>query len=313
MSNALLQVSKLSKSFGSRRAVDQVSFQVAAGQTLGLIGPNGAGKSTTVGMIAGLLSPDSGQVTVKGHIVTKGNSAAKHAIGLVPQELALYEDLSAQANLSLFGGLYGLSGAHLKARCDAVLDLVQLRDRARDLPSTFSGGMKRRLNIAAALLHEPQLLILDEPTVGVDPQSRNAIFDCLEALRAKGHALIYTSHYMEEVERLADHVIIIDHGKVIADASPADLHRSLPAQAALQLDFLQAPDGIIVAGLSKLDGVTRVDADGSSLNVSLHSIEQGLPLLNWLTQQGCVPQHYASAKTKLEDVFLTLTGRSLRD
>ncbi len=313
MTTPLLQVNHLTKSFGQRRAVDNISFNVAAGQTLGLIGPNGAGKSTTVGMIAGLLTPDGGQVSVNGHVVTQGNSPAKQAIGLVPQELALYDDLTARANLSLFGGLYGLKGAHLKARCDAVLDLVQLRDRAGELPSAFSGGMKRRLNIAAALLHEPQLLILDEPTVGVDPQSRNAIFDCLEALSREGRALIYTSHYMEEVERLADHVIIIDHGKVLADATPAALHQSLPAQAAMQLDFLQAPDGIILAGLAKLDGVTKVDANGASLTISLHHNEHGLPLLNWLTQQGCPPQHYAQAKTKLEDVFLTLTGRTLRD
>jgi ABC-2 type transport system ATP-binding protein len=201
----------------------------------------------------------------------------------------------------------------LKARCEAVLDLVQLRDRADDKPSTYSGGMKRRLNIAAALLHEPQLLILDEPTVGVDPQSRNAIFDCLETLRAAGHALIYTSHYMEEVERLADHILIIDHGKVIADATPQALHQQLPSHAALQLDFLQAPGSAIIAGLSGQTGVTRVEANGASLCVYLQQTEHGLPLLNWLVQQGCPPQHFSSTKTKLEDVFLTLTGRSLRD
>ncbi len=313
MTKALLHVSNVTKSFGSRCAVDHVTFQVAAGHTLGLIGPNGAGKSTTVGMIAGLIAPDSGQVSVNGQLVSQGNCPAKRNIGLVPQDLALYDDLSARDNLSLFGGLYGLKGAQLKARCDAVLALVQLSDRAGDKPSTFSGGMKRRLNIAAALLHEPQLLILDEPTVGVDPQSRNAIFDCLDALRAQGHALIYTSHYMEEVERLADHVIIIDHGKVIADASPAALHQQLPSQAALHLDFAQAPDRELIAALGRQAGVTRVALDGASVNVSLHCTEDGLPLLNWLVQQGRTPQHFASNKAKLEDVFLTLTGRTLRD
>jgi ABC-2 type transport system ATP-binding protein len=313
MTKALLQVSQLTKSFGTRCAVDHVSFQVAAGQTLGLIGPNGAGKSTTVGMVAGLLTADGGQVSVNGHLVTQGNCPAKHAIGLVPQDLALYEDLSARDNLKLFGGLYGLKGTALKARCDAVLDLVQLSERAGDKPSTFSGGMKRRLNIAAALLHEPQLLILDEPTVGVDPQSRNAIFDCLDALRRKGHALIYTSHYMEEVERLADHVIIIDHGKVIADATPAALHLQLPSQAALHLDFAQAPASTLIDGLRQQAGVTRVEADGASVNVSLLRTEDGLPLLTWLVQQGSTPLHFSSAKAKLEDVFLTLTGRTLRD
>ncbi len=313
MTNALLQVTKVTKSFGQRRAVDQVSFQVAKGQTLGLIGPNGAGKSTTVSMIAGLVTPDSGVVSVNGHQVGLGGNAAKQAIGLVPQDLALYEDLSARENLKLFGALYGLKGAALQSRCDAVLDLVQLRDRAKELPSTFSGGMKRRLNIAAALLHEPPLLILDEPTVGVDPQSRNAIFDCLEVLRSEGRALIYTSHYMEEVERLADHVIIIDHGKVIADATPKALHQQLPSQAALQLDFLQAPGAAILADLGQQAGVTKVDADGHSLHIQLKDSAHGLPVLNWLVQQGCAPEHYSSGKTKLEDVFLALTGRNLRD
>ena len=215
MASVLLQVEGVSKAYGARRAVDGVSFQVRQGQTVGLIGPNGAGKSTTVSMICGLLRADSGAITLEGAAVGQGASAAKAKIGYVPQDLALYEDLPAIDNLKLFGALYGLKGAHLRQRCDAVLALVNLADRARDKPSTFSGGMKRRLNIAAALLHDPQLLILDEPTVGIDPQSRNAIFDTLETLQAQGRSLIYTSHYMEEVERLADHIVIIDHGTLL--------------------------------------------------------------------------------------------------
>jgi ABC-2 type transport system ATP-binding protein len=238
MSAVLLDVSGLCKSYGARRAVDGVSFQVLAGQTVGLIGPNGAGKSTTVGMLCGLLRPDAGQVLLDGAVLGPGASAAKHRIGLVPQDVELYEDLSARENLKLFGALYGLRGATLRERTERVLALVKLADRAGDRTSTFSGGMKRRLNIAAALLHEPQLLILDEPTVGVDPQSRNAIFDTLERLKAEGRSLIYTSHYMEEVERLADHIVILDHGKVLADESPAALYRRLPAQAALRFACL---------------------------------------------------------------------------
>jgi ABC-2 type transport system ATP-binding protein len=235
MTSALLNVAKLTKSYGDRRAVDAVSFQVRAGQTVGLIGPNGAGKSSTVSMICGLLRADAGTVQLDGEAIVQGQSAAKRKIGLVPQDLALYEELSARENLKLFAALYGIRGAEARRRCDEVLALVNLADRAGDKVSTFSGGMKRRLNIAAALMHDPQLLILDEPTVGVDPQSRNAIFDTLEQLKAMGRSLIYTSHYMEEVERLADHIVIIDHGRVLADESPAALFRRLPSQAALRV------------------------------------------------------------------------------
>jgi ABC-2 type transport system ATP-binding protein len=313
MTQALLSVSDLSKSFGERRAVDAVSFRIEAGQTLGLIGPNGAGKSTTVSLICGLLRADRGEVLLDGQQLTQGNSAAKRQIGLVPQELAIYEDLSARENLRLFGALYGLKGAALDARCGEVLSLVNLTERAADKPRDFSGGMKRRLNIAAALLHDPQLLILDEPTVGVDPQSRNAIFDSLETLKAQGRSLIYTSHYMEEVERLADHIVVIDHGKVIADETPSALFRRLPAQAALSVDMAQVLADALLHDLAQRPGVAKVETSGTSLHIALTDIEHGLPVLNWLVAQGGRPLHYATAKANLEDIFLTLTGRSLRD
>jgi len=313
LTQPLLRVTRLTKSFGERCAVDAVSFRVEAGQTLGLIGPNGAGKSTTVSMICGLLRADSGEVLLNGQQLNHGNSAVKHQIGLVPQELAIYEDLSARENLKLFGALYGLKGAALKARCDDALALVNLAERAADKPRNFSGGMKRRLNIAAALLHDPQLLILDEPTVGVDPQSRNAIFDSLETLKRQGRSLIYTSHYMEEVERLADHIVVIDHGKVIADETPAALYQRLPAQAALSVDLAQAVPDPLLQDLAQRPGVATVEANGNSLHIALAGVEHGLPVLAWLVAQGCQPLHYATAKGNLEDVFLSLTGRSLRD
>jgi len=181
-----------------------------------LLGPNGAGKSTTVSMLCGLTAPDRGTVTIGGSPVGDGASPAKRRIGLVPQDISLYEDLSAIGNLELFGALYGLEGPLLRERSHAALGLVGLAERARDKPATFSGGMKRRLNIACALVHDPDVLLLDEPTAGVDPQSRNAIFDNLEALRARGKALLYTTHYMEEAERLCDRIVIVDHGKVVA-------------------------------------------------------------------------------------------------
>jgi ABC-2 type transport system ATP-binding protein len=310
----------LSKFYGARRAVDGVSFQVQGGQTVGLLGPNGAGKSTTVSMICGLIQADSGSVTLDGEAVGRGASAAKRKLGLVPQDLALYEELSATENLKLFGALYGLKGAALARRVAQVLALVGLSDRAAGKASTFSGGMKRRLNIGAALLHDPQLLILDEPTVGVDPQSRNAIFDTLEALKAQGRSLIYTSHYMEEVERLADHIVIIDHGKVLANAAPAELYRRLPAQAALQVEL--APSAVaaegsagdaLAAALADLPGVAGVRRSGAQFDISLHDAAHAAPVLRWLDEQGQVLAHFATARTKLEDIFLTLTGRTLRD
>ncbi len=313
MTVPLLRVTSLHKSFGTRHAVDAVSFNLAKGQTLGLIGPNGAGKSTTVSMICGLLKPDQGEVRLDGQLMAPGNSEAKKLIGLVPQELALFEDLSARENLKIFGALYGLKGAALKTRCAEVAELVQLSDRLNDKPATYSGGMKRRLNIAAALLHDPQLLVLDEPTVGVDPQSRNAIFDALELLKRQGRSLIYTSHYMEEVERLGDHIVIIDHGKVIADETPAALYRRLPAQAALHvtLDAPLAPRTLEQLRLQ--GGVAGVTLEGLDLDIALGAPEQAQALLAWLSAQGCRAVQFATARTSLEAIFLTLTGRSLRD
>jgi ABC-2 type transport system ATP-binding protein len=313
MTAPLLDVSKLTKSYGARRAVDAVSFQVQAGQTVGLIGPNGAGKSSTVSMICGLLRADAGSIELDGEPVTQGLSGAKRKIGFVPQDLALYDDLSARENLKLFAALYGIRGAAVKQRCDDVLALVNLADRAGDKPATFSGGMKRRLNIAAALMHDPQLLILDEPTVGVDPQSRNAIFDTLEQLKAMGRSLIYTSHYMEEVERLADHIVIIDHGKVLADESPAALYRRLPAQAALRIELAAPASAVLVDGIRALHGVTSVGGEGGTLDILLASSDDALPVMGFLERQGCRPQHFATAHTTLEDIFLNLTGRTLRD
>jgi ABC-2 type transport system ATP-binding protein len=264
-------------------------------------------------MLCGLLRPDAGQVLLDGQAVTTGAASVKRRIGLVPQDLALYEDLSAHENLRLFGALYGLKGKALNERIERALGLVNLVDRARDKPATFSGGMKRRLNIAAALLHDPDLLILDEPTVGVDPQSRNAIFDTLEALQAQGRALIYTSHYMEEVERLADHIVIIDHGKVLADDSPAALHRKLAAKALLRVELAEPAGSELLDALRAQAGVTALASDGNALDIGLTDNADAVPLLGWLQGQGQRAVHFATARASLEDIFLDLTGRSLRD
>jgi ABC-2 type transport system ATP-binding protein len=226
----MLEARDLWKSYGTRKAVEGVSLAVKAGEIVGLLGPNGAGKSTTVAMLCGLTPPDRGSVTIGGEAVGEERNAVKRRIGLVPQDISLFEDLSAIGNLELFGALYGITGRTLHDRTHAALELVGLADRAKSRPSTFSGGMKRRLNIACALVHDPDVLLLDEPTVGVDPQSRNAIFDNLETLRAKGKALVYTTHYMEEAERLCDYIVIIDHGKIVASDRKEALLALLPAE-----------------------------------------------------------------------------------
>jgi ABC-2 type transport system ATP-binding protein len=306
----MLKVDQLRKSYGSRAAVAGVSLQVAGGQILGLLGPNGAGKSTTIGMIAGLITADGGSATINSNSIANQQSY-KRRIGLVPQDLALYEELSAMANLELFGSLYGLSGGVGRQRARAALDLVGLTDRARDKPSAFSGGMKRRLNIACALVHDPDVLLLDEPTAGVDPQSRNAIFTNLEQLKRNGKALIYTTHYMEEVERLADHIVIMDHGKVVAGGTLSELYRSLPATAALTIDCEGAFDP---ASLLNLAGVSGAQRNGDQIRIATNELGTATQsALGALLAAGCRVRALSSDRASLEDVFLNLTGRQLRD
>ena len=227
----MLEARRLTKSYGARTAVRDVSFTAEPGRTLGLLGPNGAGKSTLVNIIAGVMRPDAGEALIDGKAIESDVSAAKRLVGFVPQDLALYEELTALDNLGLFGALYGLGPGEIRDRAQHALGVVRLQDRARDRVEAFSGGMRRRLNIAAALLHEPRVLLLDEPTVGVDPQSRNAIFDSLAELKSRGLALVYTTHYMEEAERLCDRIVIIDHGEVLADDTLAGLQARWPAAA----------------------------------------------------------------------------------
>jgi ABC-2 type transport system ATP-binding protein len=217
----MLKVEGLTRRYGARVAVGGISFQINRGECVGLLGPNGAGKTSTLAMLSGIAVPDAG--AIRFDVQTAAAQAIKQCVGLVPQDLALFDEISAWANLQLFGGLYGLPARLLRDRADAALELVGLADRRNDLVKTFSGGMKRRLNIAGALLHDPELVLLDEPTVGVDPQSRNAIFENLEALKRRGKTLLYTTHYMEEAERLCERVLIMDQGRILADDSVASL------------------------------------------------------------------------------------------
>lgn len=306
----MLTVQGLSKSFGSRQVVSGLSLSLKAGQTLGLLGPNGAGKSTTVAMICGLLPPDQGQVLIDGQAIAGDADAKKRRIGLVPQELALYETLSAQANLETFAALYGLGGETRRQRVAAALQVAGLSERAKDKVEQFSGGMKRRLNIACALLHEPDVLIFDEPTVGVDPQSRNAIFDTLIQLRSQGRALLYTTHYMEEAERLCDSIVIMDQGRVIASDSLGALLSRLPMAASLELRVAGEP---VEAALRAVPAVQSLERQGEQLRMGLTTLDAVPALLQLLQQQGVQVLQLSSGRASLEALFLSLTGRSLRD
>jgi ABC-2 type transport system ATP-binding protein len=310
----MLQVDALKKSYGNLVAVNGISLQAGAAETIGLLGPNGAGKTTTVSMIAGLVRPDSGSVRIEGRPLTGDTDPIKRRIGLVPQDLALFDELTAQANLQLFAALYDLEGAAAKRAIGEALDLVGLADRARDRVSNYSGGMKRRLNLAAALLHDPQILLLDEPTVGVDPQSRNAIFDNLEVLKQRGKTLVYTTHYMEEAERLCDRIIIIDHGQVVANDTLQGLYRLLPVTNLLAVEFDDGQDGIHLNELQALPGVRSAKLEAGTLRVGVQDLATETPrVLQWLVEQGHPYRNVASERADLETVFLTLTGRSLRD
>ena len=307
----ILRAEGLRKSYGERAAVVDVSLHVRAGEVLGLLGPNGAGKSTTIAMVCGITQPDAGRVLLAGTPLAQDEKAGKRRIGLVPQDLALFEDLPARHNVETFGALYGLPRPLLKQRAAEVLAAVGLADRAGDKPATFSGGMKRRLNIACALVHDPELLLLDEPTAGVDPQSRNAIFDTLLALKAAGKALIYTTHYMEEVERLADRVVIIDHGRVVAEGTLPELYRRLPAAQKLELEVDGEP---VLARLRALPGVRSVEWAAGRLSLGVDELgASAAGVLQALREMGLPLRHVASGRANLEDVFLALTGRQLRD
>jgi ABC-2 type transport system ATP-binding protein len=298
----------LRKRFGERVAVDGVSFTVADGECYGLLGPNGAGKTTIIAIVCGLLEADEGEVTVDGS--PGGSRQAKAAIGYVPQDLALYPDLSARENLRFFGQLYGLAGRRLDTRVADSLALVGLAERGNDRIASYSGGMKRRANIAAGLLHEPRLLILDEPTVGVDPQSRNAI---LETVAGLGIAVLYTTHYMEEAAKLCQRVGIIDDGRLIAEGTPAGLIRQHGGRDRLQLSFSGTGDEFAAACL-RLDGVRAVRPIEGGLELTTDHGAAALPnVVREAVGRGVELTGVEVLAPDLEGVFLALTGKELRD
>ncbi|HEY1549641.1 MAG TPA: ABC transporter ATP-binding protein [Kofleriaceae bacterium] len=302
----VLELRGLGKDYGERAAVRSVDLDVTKGEILGLLGPNGAGKTTTISMACGVVTPSRGAVTIGGIALAKQPRAAKMKLGLVPQDLALFAELSALQNLAWFGSLYNLSGAKLAERVDWALGVVGLRDRARDVVRTYSGGMQRRLNIAAGLLHKPELLILDEPTVGVDPQSRNHIFDTVRGLRADGMTVIYTTHYMEEVEALCDRVAIMDHGDIVALGSLDELI-SQHAGKGILLEI--AGDADAAARAAEAHG--KVTRTGNALRVEPNA---GLgAVISAIEASGATIARIESRQANLETAFLALTGRGLRD
>ena len=313
VTDSVLVCNDLRKRFADLQAVNGISFRIAAGETYGLLGPNGAGKTTTISMVCGLLEPDAGAVEVAGEPLTTRSVAAKAAIGYVPQELAIYPDLSAAENLHFFARLYGIPSAKAKERVAEVLDVVGLAERGDDQAKTYSGGMKRRLNIGIGLLHRPLLLVLDEPTVGVDPQSRNAILESVERLAAEGMAVLYTTHYMEEAERLCDRIGIVDLGELKAEGTRGELVALVGQHDRVQLQGT----GDLEAGARACAELGPVQAasvhEGGIELIVDHARSVLVELLQTCAAAGVDVDAVEVDEPDLEAVFLHLTGKALRD
>ena len=309
----ILEVEGIIKSFGSRKAVNDVSFSVQEGEVFGLLGPNGAGKSTTLSIICGLLKVGSGNVTIDGWNISKNGSKAKKLIGIVPQEPALYPQISAEANLRFWGTINGLPSKELEAAVKDVLAVVGLENRAKGRVSKFSGGMKRRLNIAAGLIHSPRLIIMDEPTVGIDPQSRNHILETVKGLKEKGITVIYTSHYVEEVEALCDRVAIMDSARIIAEGTVSELLKQGEQYQELTI-YLNNCSQKLQAPVQNLPGVENTLPLENKLTIITPDAEKLLPLaLDTIASNDGVVSEIKIHKPNLESLFLKLTGKTLRN
>jgi ABC-2 type transport system ATP-binding protein len=311
----MIEVEQLRKSYGDLTAVDGVSFTARPGEIFGLLGPNGAGKSTTIGCISGLLTPTAGHVRVMGHDVIREGSAARQTIGVVPQEIALYDDLSAVENLHYWGGAQGLRNPHLRERIQMVLESTGLQDRAREPVKQFSGGMKRRLNFACGIVHAPQVLLLDEPTVGVDPQSRVRLLDLVREQAQAGVCVLYTTHYMEEAEALCTRLAIVDHGKLIAAGTLTELRSMMGERDLLRLTGAFNPASVreILERVSG-DGIEVVQAAPDQLTLSLAAAARRLPaIFSALESAGAEVRGTTLTQPSLESLFIKLTGKELRE
>jgi len=308
-----IEINDLYKDFGDVQAVRGVSLEIEAGSVFSLLGPNGAGKSTTISMISGLLHPTQGDAVVQGHSIQKSPLKAKSNIGVVPQDIALYEDLTARENLSFWGSMYGLRGTELSQRVDAILELTELTDRQKDKVEKYSGGMKRRLNIGVALLHKPRIVIMDEPTVGIDPQSRRKILDSVKDLNREGMTVLYTTHYMEEAQELSDKIAIMDQGKVIAQGTHEELVRIVGELDRIELAFSTSIEQQIDSWTT-LPGVKSITPDTDKATLLVEDSDQVLPYLF----EAAAKDHLRITSVtvhepNLETVFLHLTGRALRE
>jgi len=309
----VLEIQGLTKKFGNFVAVDNMTLNVKEGEIFGFLGSNGAGKSTTINMISSLLQPSAGEIRILGKDSRKHSRHAKTNLGIVPQDLAIYDDMTAYENVAFFAGLYGLRGKLLKERTEEALEFVGLGDRAKSRPSTFSGGMKRRLNIACAIAHKPSLIIMDEPTVGIDPQSRNYILESVKKLNESGCTVIYTSHYMEEVEEICSRVAIVDHGKIIADGTKEQLKAIITDVKDLSIE-LKPGSAYSLQSISEIPGVRAVNEKEGRLSIQSDAAVDNLNrILKSLMDGGAEVKALQEEEPNLETVFLTLTGRSLRD
>jgi ABC-2 type transport system ATP-binding protein len=308
-----IEVQNLHKHFGEIRAVDGVSFDVEQGEIFSLLGPNGAGKTTTISMLSCLLHPEEGDARVLGHSIRKDPMGVKSVLGVVPQEIALYEDLSARENLTFWGKMYGLRGARLKQREDEVLEIIGLTDRAKDYIKKYSGGMKRRVNIGIALLHRPQVIYMDEPTAGIDPQSRRSILDSVLKLKDEGTTVLYTTHYMEEAQELSDHIAIMDYGKLIANGTHEELVKIVGAMDRITVT-INTESARVMEAWKAVKGVKQVTAEDGTLTILADDSNRVLPrLFETAASNGVRITSVAIQEPNLETVFLHLTGRALRD
>ncbi|MEO2202859.1 ABC transporter ATP-binding protein [Paenibacillus pabuli] len=309
----VLEIKQLTKKFGDFIAVDNITMSVKDGEIFGFLGANGAGKSTAINMIASLLRITKGEIEVLGKSIAKHGKFAKMNIGIVPQELAIYEDMTAYENVHFFAGLYGLRGAELKERVIEALAFVGLGDKHKSYPKNFSGGMKRRLNIACAIAHRPKLLIMDEPTVGIDPQSRNYILGSVKKLNELGSTIFYTSHYMEEVEEICTRIAIIDHGKIIAEGTKGQLKAIITNQKNIGIEVRSA-ENLNKNKLEGIAGVNRVEVEDRIVKITSDSEVNNLNrIIQQLMADDIEIRSVEENEPSLETVFLTLTGRSLRD
>lgn len=311
---AIVSVEGLAKKFDDLVAVDHVSFTIEEGEIFGLLGPNGAGKTTAISMISGLLDPTAGDVVVDGDSIRKNPIAVKRVLGVVPQEIALYPALTARENLAFWGRMYGMSGPQLSSAVDEALEVAGLTDRAKERIEKYSGGMKRRINIAAGILHKPRVLLMDEPTVGIDPQSRNHILEQVKALNTAGMTVLYTSHYMEEVEFLCDRVAIVDHGRIIAMGTIDELRRLVGDADIVRIGVDESLSEEALAAVRAVPGVSKADRADSTLEVLASDGGGALAgIVSALTAAGEKVHAAEVIEPNLESVFLHLTGKSLRD